>query len=267
VHAFSALLVAALTAVVGGAASAPPVTPSDVSLLEWHVVSRRPHDAQASTQGLQFGADGGLYESTGRYGRSTLREVDASSGDVLRSVALPDDHFGEGLAWADGRLVQLTWKAGVATVRDPADFGILETFEYDGEGWGLCFDGSRFVASDGSDVLTFRDPLTFATLGRLEVTLAGEPLGRLNELECVDGQVWANVWKTDAIVRIDARTGAVTGLLRLTGILEPMPPTAGVLNGIAWNAQTGTFLVTGKLWPELIEIRVSEPGSATDSAR
>jgi glutamine cyclotransferase len=253
-------------------ASAPLASPSSTALppetrrpatLAWEVVSRRPHDALAWTQGLQLDPEGRLFESTGLEGRSTLREVDPRSGRVLRSVALPDDRFAEGLALVDDRLIQLTWQDGVATAWDAGSFTPLEQFAYDGEGWGLCFDGRRLVMSDGSDRLTFRDAATFEPLGSVEVTLAGRPLAALNELECVDGAVWANVWLTDRIVRIDPEAGEVTGILDLPGILEAPTPEGqdppDVLNGIAWDAHAGTFLVTGKLWPELLEIRVTDP--------
>ena len=184
------------------------------------------------------------------------------SGAVLRSEALPDDWFGEGLALVDDRLIQLTWRDGVATTWDVETFAPASRFAYEGEGWGLCFDGRGLVMSDGSDRLTFRDAETFEVLADVSVTLAGEPLGQLNELECVDGAVWANVWLSDTIVRIDPADGAVTGVLYLAGILETEPTSRqqppDVLNGIAWDATAGTFLVTGKLWPELIEIRVPD---------
>jgi glutamine cyclotransferase len=229
--------------------------------LGWEVVSRRPHDGAAFTQGLQLGADGRLFESTGLRGGSTLREVDPDTGLVLRSVALPDDRFGEGLAIVGDRLIQLTWRAGVATSWDIETFEALETFRYDGEGWGLCFDGERLVMSNGSDALTFRDPLTFDVIGEVAVTLDGLPQGRLNELECVDGAVWANIWLTDDIVRIDPEDGRITGVLDLAEVLIPSPASddrAAVLNGIAYDATAETFLVTGKRWPELIEIRLTE---------
>jgi glutamine cyclotransferase len=240
-------------------------TPSDASgippALEWEVISRRPHDPGAFTQGLQLDPVGRLYESTGRTGQSTLREVDPHTGAVLRSVPLPATHFGEGLALVDDRLIQLTWLDGVATAWDADTFEPFETFSYGGEGWGLCHDGERLIMSDGSDELTFRDPSTFEVMGSVSVSLGGEPLRRLNELECVEGLVWANVWTTDTIVRIDPADGRVTGILDLVGIVEPHPvldQPGAVLNGIAYDSAADTFLVTGKLWPELIEIRVSD---------
>jgi glutaminyl-peptide cyclotransferase len=238
------------------AISSPPATASTAPELTWGVVSRRPHDSAAWTQGLQLDGLGRLFESTGLHGRSTLREVDPSSGVVLRSVALPDDHFGEGLALVDDRLIQLTWQEGVANVWDLESFELLDTHAYEGEGWGLCFDGERLVMSDGSSTLTFRDPGSFEIAGHVEVNLDGAPAGRLNELECVGGAVWANLYQTARIARIDPVAGVVDGVLDLEPLWIEQPADASVLNGIAYDASADTFLVTGKLWPELFELRV-----------
>jgi glutaminyl-peptide cyclotransferase len=254
---WSVVLVAILSAVSWAAADADPLP-----LLEWEVVSRRQHDSGAFTQGLVLDDAGRLYESTGRWGASTLREVDAASGEVLRSLALPEAWFGEGLALVDDDLIQLTWKAGLALRLDAATFELRDLYRYDGEGWGLCYDGERLVMSDGSSRLTFREPETFEPVGSVEVTLAGQPIDDLNELECVDGAIWANVWKTDAILRIDPLDGVVTGLLDLRGLLDPHPAASdpdAVLNGIASDRSADTLLVTGKYWPELIELRLLEP--------
>ena len=250
------VFVAALTA-LGLATTA--VTPPPI--LEWEEVSRRPHDPAAFTQGLVFDAAGRLFESTGQWGESSLRELDPVSGEVLRFEAQPDEHFSEGLAVVGDDLLQLTWRAGL-TRRYAADtFELRGTLAYEGEGWGLCFDGERLVMSDGSDTLTFRDPVTFEPLGSVAVTVAGVPLERLNDLECVEGDVWANVWKSDAIVRIAPDDGRVAGVLDLRGLIEPHPAATdpgAVLNGIAYDPETETFLVTGKRWPEMIEIRMLE---------
>lgn len=243
-------------------ALAPTPMPEAAVSLAWEAVSRRPHDDSAFTQGLVLDSEGRLFESTGLEGGSTLREVDPRSGQVLRSLALPDEWFGEGLALVDDELIQLTWTDGVAVRRSVEDFAFVEAYRYEGQGWGLCHDGERLVMSDGSDELTFRDPDSFDVIGSVAVTLDGAPLTRLNELECVDGAVWANVWKEDVIVRIDPSDGRVRAFLDLDGILEPHPADAdpaAVLNGIAWDESAGTFLVTGKRWPELIEIRVLAP--------
>jgi glutaminyl-peptide cyclotransferase len=186
------------------------------------------------------------------------------SGRVLRRLELPDEWFAEGLTLVGEDLLQLTWKSGLATRRDADTFELLDTYAYEGEGWGLCFDGERLVMSDGSDRLTFRDAATFEVIGSVAVRLDGEVLPLLNELECVEGSVWANVWLSDSIVRIDPDSGHVTARLDLGGIIEPHPQAtdaAAVLNGIAWDAASQTFLVTGKRWPELLQIRLFEPGS------
>jgi len=251
------LLLASVTVSTAGVSATDPVP-----FLEWEVSARHVHDTSAFTQGLVLDDDGRLFESTGQYGESTLREVDPASGKVLRTSALPDEHFGEGLALVGDDLIQLTWQVGLAERRDADSFELLGAYGYDGEGWGLCYDGERLVMSDGSDTLVFRDPDTFEATGSVAVTLEGQPLDRLNELECVDGSVWANVWHSDAIMRIDPDSGQVDGILDLRGLLEPHPAQAdsgAVLNGIAFDATAGTFLVTGKRWPELVEIRLVEP--------
>ena len=264
-------LLAVLLAIPGPAAAnspAPePTSPaSSVPLLGWEVVSRRPHDDTAFTQGLQLDAAGRLFESTGLHGESTLREVDPVSGEVLRIRRLPDEQFGEGLALVGDELIQLTWRRGLARRFEAETFELIRRHRYEGQGWGLCFDGQRLVMSDGSDELEFRDPVTFEVLGSVEVTLMGESLRRLNELECVADDVWANVWYSDTIVRIDPTDGRVTGVLDLSGIIEPHPADTNrgsVLNGIAYDAAADTFLVTGKRWPELLEIRVARSTEPT----
>lgn len=258
-----------------GTLSSPDPSATAPPPLAWQIVSRRPHDPTAWTQGLQLDADGRLFESTGLRGRSTIREVDPLDGSVLRALHLPDWQFGEGLALVDDRLIQLTWQEGIAHTWDAATLESEGTFDYEGEGWGLCYDGQRLVMSDGSDRLTFREPGTFEVTGSVRVQSVGLGDLRLNELECVDGMVWANAWLTDTVLRIDPAKGQVTGTLDLTGLLEEgqglEPPTVepqaspalappDVLNGIAWDAASGTFLVTGKLWPALFEIRVNDPG-------
>lgn len=229
------------------------------------VVARHPHDPQAFTQGLLW-HDGALYESTGRYGASTVRRVDPASGEVLEVRYLPDDLFAEGLARVDDTLIQLTWRAGRAYVWPLDGFGrgepALARHAYEGEGWGLCFDGRRLVMSDGSDRLTFRDAADFAVTGSVDVTMDGEPLEALNELECADGAVWANVWYEDHIVRIDPGSGRVTATVDLSELLSVEERArlgdGAVLNGIAWDEERGTLWVTGKLWPALFEIELDD---------
>lgn len=234
-------------------------TPSEVEYVVAEVVATHPHDPGAFTQGLVL--DGGvLYESTGRYGESTLRQVDVESGEVVRQVDLADDRFGEGLALVGDRLVQLTWQAGEAYVYDVESLELAEQWAYDGEGWGLCEDDGELWMSDGSSTLTRRDASTFATTAKVEVTRSGEPVDRLNELECVGGRVYANVWMTDEIVVIDPRSGAVVEVIDASGLLPAGDRTGlgpdAVLNGIAHDPSDGTFLLTGKLWPHLFRVRL-----------
>jgi glutamine cyclotransferase len=219
------------------------------------VISARPHDPAAYTQGLVWDR-GTLYESAGLYGSSSLRQVDPATGEVRRKVDLPEKYFAEGLARVGDRLIQLTWQEGVAFVYRAADFQKIGELPYTGEGWGLCHDGRRLVMSDGSDRLTFRDPETLAKLGDVQVRQAGMPVRRLNELECVDGAVWANVWMTQDILKIDPASGEVTAVVDASGLLDAADYAAGaeVLNGIAWMPERKTFLVTGKRWPTMFEV-------------
>jgi glutaminyl-peptide cyclotransferase len=218
------------------------------------VLSSVPHDARAYTQGLVW-SEGMLYESAGQYGVSTLRQIDPKTGKVLRFVPVPRQYFAEGLARVGDRLIQITWQEGTALLWDLATFERRGELPYSGEGWGLCYDGQRLIMSDGSDRLSFRDPATFATTGSVNVTLDGRPAMELNELECVDGAVYANVWKTDEILKIDPATGRVTAVIDASGLLTPKEAfLAEVLNGIAWKPETKTFLLTGKYWPKMFEV-------------
>jgi len=247
-------------------ATTTPSAPGPAPSIAWEVVATFPHDPTAFTQGLLLTPDGRLFESTGLYGSSDVREVDLADGTVLQEADLAPELFGEGLALAGDRLVQLTWREGTALLWDPDGLEPLGSFAYEGEGWGLCPDGDRLVMSDGSARLTFRDPATFAVTGGVDVTLDGTPVDDLNELECVDGAVWANVWLTDRIVRIDLASGRVTGVLDLTGLLDrSAAPGADVLNGIAFRPDTGTFLVTGKLWPTVFELRLIDTDTRADT--
>lgn len=229
-----------------------------VPQLGYELLRTLPHDTAAYTQGLVI-HDGAFLESTGQYGESQLRRVDIATGEALRSVSLDDDHFGEGIAVVGGRIVQLTWKAGLAFVYDAGTFAPVDTLEYEGEGWGLCYDGQSLFQSDGSGTLWRRDPSTFAVLGEVRVTRNGFSTRNLNELECVGDDIYANIYMTNEIVRIDKRTGEITGALDALGLTlasgRPNDPGA-VFNGIAYDEGTGTFFVTGKLWPEVFEIAV-----------
>ena len=234
----------------------PAVRPPAAANLRLRVVRSYPHDPRAFTQGL-FWFDGKLYESTGLFARSSLRRVDLASGHVEQMANLPGELFGEGLALVGQRLFQLTWKNQKVLVWDLATLKQQTEISYEGEGWGLCFDGRRLVMSDGSDRLTLRNPATFAKEGELRVRLAGHPLANLNELECVDSLIYANVWQDSHIARIDAKTGEVTGWIDSAGLLDPAEAAAAdVLNGIAALPASGHLLVTGKLWPQLFEVEI-----------
>ena len=228
------------------------------------VVAIYPHDPDAFTQGLQL--DGGvLYESTGLEGESTLRRVTLATGAVEQARPLDAPVFGEGLAVAGDRIVQLTWKDRKAFVYDKASFSLLDTWSYPTEGWGLAFDGTRFIMSDGSSTLYFRSAENFAELGRVEVRDGNGQVRNLNELEFIDGLIYANVWRTDTIVIIDPADGKVRGRIGLRGLLgeADRTPQTDVLNGIAHDPATGHLLVTGKRWPKLFEIRIEEIGETS----
>lgn len=226
--------------------------------LRTEVIASYPHDPEAFTQGLVW-QDGHLYESTGLVGRSSLRQVELASGRVLRQADLPPPLFGEGLAWLKGELVQLTWQNRRALRWAASDFASRGEWTFDGEGWGLCFDGSSLVQSDGSHRLFFRDPQSFAVTRTLAVTENGQPLGRLNELECVGDLVYANVWLSERIVAIAALNGQVRATIDAGGLLSEAERAGlaqgAILNGIAHDPADSTFLVTGKLWPRLFRVR------------
>jgi glutaminyl-peptide cyclotransferase len=227
--------------------------------LTYEIVRSHPHDPRAFTQGLQF-VDGHLYEGTGLHGESTLRRVELRSGAVLQQVALSPQYFGEGITVVGDRVIQLTWRSGVGFVYDRDTFERRRTFTYTGEGWGLTFDGQHLIMSDGTDALRFWHPETFEEVRRVQVTDGGAPVAQLNELEYFDGLVYANVWPTDRVARIDPSSGQVTGWIDFSGLLTPSERARGVdvLNGIAHDPRTGHFLVTGKLWPWVFEVRLSE---------
>ncbi|OLF17730.1 glutaminyl-peptide cyclotransferase [Actinophytocola xanthii] len=250
------LATASCSAAARGAEPAPDPPSNGAEVMRAEVLEVRPHDRTAFTQGFEI-ADGVLYEGTGLEGESTMRATDPKTGAVTRKVDLPPEFFGEGITVVDDTIWQLTWQNGVAIRRDRATLAERERVGYTGEGWGICHDGERLVMSDGSAELTFRDPETFAETGRQEVhDDEGTPVERLNELECVDGSVYANVWLTDSIVRIDPDSGDVTATVDLAGLLpEEDGVGADVLNGIAAIPDTDEFLVTGKLWPKMFRVR------------
>ncbi len=244
-----------LSGLLSGCAS--PGDVATVQRLVPRVLAEHPHDPTAFTQGLEV-VDGHLWESTGIYGESTLRVVDRATGRLLGSVALDPGLFGEGLtALGDGRILQLTWKAGRALVWEAATLERSAVWAFGGQGWGVCrLDDDTLVMSDGSATLTFRDVDGFARSGGVEIHLDGEPVDRLNELECVDGTVWANIWQADRIVAINPASGRVTVVVDASGLPVDRSGLGSddVLNGIAHDASTGRFLLTGKRWPTLFEV-------------
>ena len=239
-------------------------------LLQIIVIGELSHDPTAFTQGLEI-SDGRLYESTGAPGDrpSSIRELDRSTGEALRVETIGDDLFAEGLTFVDGSILQLTWQDEVALVWDPEELSEIDRIDYEGQGWGLCFNGRVLVMSDGSAELHFRDPVTFERVGNpVAVTLDGEELPSLNELECVGDKVYANVWQTDLIVQIDPVTGQVRALADASelGLPRPDDPNA-VLNGIAWDPDTETFLITGKDWPVIYEMYFEAAGAPNNDPR
>jgi glutaminyl-peptide cyclotransferase len=232
--------------------------PPRVEDLVARVLKVYPHDSKAFTQGLLY-FDGGLFESTGLLGHSSIRKVDPATGAVEAEKGLDPSFFGEGLARVGDELIQLTWKNQRALVWKLSSLEPLREHAYQGEGWGLCYDGKRLIMSDGSDRLTFRDPGTFEDDGSVRVMRAGQPVRLLNELECVDGVVYANIWNSDYIARIDPRSGEVTGWIDASGLLKSSERTnTDVLNGIAYVPERGTFLITGKLWPNMFEVKFED---------
>ena len=224
----------------------------------YEVTARFPHDSTAYTQGLLW-SDGVLFESTGLYGHSDLRRVDLRSGRVLASRPLAADRFGEGLALLKGRLYQLTWKAGVAYTYDAATLAPGDSFHYAGEGWGLATDGTSLIMSDGSDSLRFLSPATFQVQRVVHVRYNDAPLYQLNELEYVNGEVLANVYQSNWVLRIDPVTGIVRETIDFADLYPDRPATAEVMNGIALAPDGKQLLLTGKLWPVLFQVRLRSP--------
>lgn len=224
----------------------------------YQVVHTYPHDSQAFTQGLVY-VDGYLYESTGLNGKSSVRKVDLTTGRVLQSYDLAEQYFGEGLtAWGND-LVQLTWKAELGFVYNRSNLRWKKSFRYPGEGWGLTHDEKQLILSDGTPELRFLNPKTFEETRRISVTdETGKPVSEINELEYIRGEIYANLWQTDQIIRISPRTGKVLGRIDLNGIMDKTKLTSrdAVLNGIAYDAARDRIFVTGKLWPNLFEIKI-----------
>ena len=247
------IAVAALAACACSPASQAGGTPD----YGYQVVHTYPHDPDAYTQGLLY-LNGFLYEGTGLNGRSSVRKVNLETGEVLQKRDVPEQYFGEGIVnWKDS-LIEITWQTQAGFIYDLATFALRSQFTYPGEGWGLTQDGRRIIMSDGTAQLRFWNPETLMEEGRVTVTDQGRPVNELNELEWVKGEVYANVYQTNRIARIDPNSGKVVGWIDLTGILssEDRLREVDVLNGIAYDAKGDRLFVTGKLWPKLFEIRL-----------
>ena len=230
--------------------------PQPTPVYDYKIVNTYVHDRDAFTQGLVFD-DGFLYEGTGICGESTLRKVELETGKVLKIYHLPDQFFGEGLTLWDDELIQLTWLSKVGFVYDKGNFLPLSDFTYPTEGWGITHDGNYLIMSDGTSTLYFLEPDTFDEIKRIEVYDTDVPVTKLNELEYVQGEIYANVWPTNRIARISPETGQVTGWIDLNGLLseeEELSQRCDVLNGIAYDAKHDRLFITGKCWPKLFEI-------------
>lgn len=246
------------------ATSEPTDTPIPLDLgtklYTFEAVNTYSHDPDAFTQGLIWEGDGILLEGTGLNARSSLRRVELETGSVQQLISLPDQYFGEGITTFDDKLYQLTWRSNIGFVYTQESFELLGAFEYPTEGWGITHDGEKLIMSDGTSTLYFWDPETLAEIGRINITAQGQPVVKLNELEYIKGQVFANIWQTDYIAIIDPVTGNVDAWLNLAGLLKPedRQGTEDILNGIAYDAANDRLFVTGKLWPKLFEIRLIE---------
>jgi len=252
-----------VTGVLAGCAASQDTGQQTPTVLGYEVVAELPADPNSFTQGLEFDGQGRLFETSGGYGRSTLRQIDPADGTTVATLRLDDSWFAEGLTVADTSsgeaIVMLTWREGVVVHIDPDTLTERRRLALEGEGWGVCeLSPGTLVVSDGSSTLTFRNTDTLAVESTVQVTRTGEPVARLNELECVDGEVWANVWMTDNIVVIDPADGVVVAELDASGLLDRSAwPGADVLNGIAAvPGKPGEFLLAGKLWPSTWHVRV-----------
>lgn len=228
-----------------------------VPVYGYKVINAFPHNDRFFTQGLLF-HNGELYEGTGRNGQSALMHINLEDGSVIKRRALSSRYFGEGIAVAGDHIFQLTWRENMVFVYDVDSFEQVTSHYWPREGWGLTFDGEHLILSDGSDQLFFIDPATFQPVRQLAVRIQGRPVFQLNELEYINGEVWANVWMSQQLVRINPETGQVTAVVDLTGLVD-QTQTGGneaVLNGIAWNEETDRLFVTGKLWSHLFEIEL-----------
>ncbi|HKF02517.1 MAG TPA: glutaminyl-peptide cyclotransferase [Candidatus Sulfotelmatobacter sp.] len=249
-----------LLATIGMAAgqSSSPKGKDGPTEYTFEVVRQFPHDPRAFTQGFTYN-DGFFYEGTGRTGQSSLRQVNPENGHMVRKVDLAPELFGEGITVLGNEVFQLTWLSHLGFVYDLRDFHLLRTFQYAGEGWGLTTDGHDLFMTDGSAEIRVLDASTFSEKRRIKVRESGKPVDQLNELEFIEGEIYANIWHSDRIARISPETGKVVGWIDLTGLLGPFYQRQAeeVLNGIAYDPTGKRLFVTGKLWPKIFEIRVS----------
>jgi len=230
---------------------------ANATLYTYKVVNTFPHNTESFTQGLYI-EDGILYESTGLNGKSAVNKIDLKTGKVIKSRDMQDKFFGEGLTIVGDKIYQITWRSKTGFVYNKESLDIQRTFSYKTQGWGITYDGKYLIISDGSEVLYFMDPKSFVVVGKLEVYDKNGKVAKLNELEYINGEVYANIWGKDLIARIDPKTGYVKSWIDLSGILskEDRKGKENVLNGIAYNPENDTLLVTGKFWPKLFEIEV-----------
>lgn len=253
-HLFNIPLIGFLFFLILAAETSPSaITPG----YTYKIINTYPHDRAAFTQGLIY-QDGCLYESTGLYGHSSLRKVDLKTGMVLKKHSLPSLFFGEGITVFGTKIIQLTWKSKMGFVYNKENFEVLQTFHYPTEGWGITNDGRRLIMSDGSSTLYFLDPETFKEVDKIVVLdQEGAAVKGINELEYIKGEIFANIWPTTRIARISIKTGRVTAWIDLAGIV-PFEKDADVLNGIAYDEKNDRLFVTGKLWPKVFEIIISQ---------
>jgi glutamine cyclotransferase len=249
------------TAPTAQATTRPPeaaTTPTEIPpTYSYKIKNSWPHDQRAYTQGLIF-LDGILWESTGQYGTSSLRKVELKSGKVIKQISIPKNYFAEGMTVFRNKVFQLTWQEQKGFIYDPVTFQKQGEFSYTGEGWGLTHDGESLIMSDGTDRIRFLDPSTLQTTRAISVTDRGVPVTQLNELEYIDGEIYANIYMTDRIARIEPKTGKILGWIDLTGLLATKDRTGeeDVLNGIAYDVVGKRLFVTGKMWPKLFEIEI-----------
>ncbi len=234
----------------------PTITPIDYT---YKIVNTYPHDTGAFTEGLIY-SDGYLYESTGLNGQSSIRRVDLTTGDVLQEHSLPLQYFGEGMTIIDNRVIQLTWQSNIGFIYDKNTLAVLSNFTYPTEGWGLTFNGTQLIMSDGTSKLYFLNATTFQRTGQVYVYDGDSPIVNINELEYVNGDVYANIWQLNKIAIINPENGQVKGWIDLAGFPAPLQTGDNVLNGIAYDQQNDRLFVTGKQWPKLYQIEL-EPAS------